>query len=98
MSAIEDVVSELESIGAIGDTVVLLKQPLKTVDEDRAEEPPKAPKPVDAALRAKLEALSIEADEKLAAVIEAVQDLRGVFQRLNEATTGDPDAAISEEA
>lgn len=95
MSAIEDVVNELEAIGAIGDRVVVLKQPLKVVEEE--EPAPPAPR-TDEVLRAKLEALSIEADEKLAAVIEAVQDLRGVFQRLNEATTGAPDAEISEEA
>ena len=50
------------------------------------------------ALRERLAALSLKADEKLAAVIDAVQDLRGVFQELHEATQGDDDAEISEEA
>lgn len=106
MSTIEEMERELEGIGAIGDKVVMLKQ--KAVAEEAAEaveEPEEteevaeteAPK-TEAILRERIAALSAKADEKLAAVIEAVQDLRGVFQELHEATQGDHDAEISEEA
>lgn len=106
MSTIEEMVSELEGIGAIGDKVVMLKQPLKAGPEVAEESAPEETEPVaapeqppaDTALRERLATLSIKADEKLAAVIDAVQDLRSVFQELHEATQGDADAEISEEA
>ena len=100
MGTIDDVVSELESIGAIGGKVVMLKQPPV---EEAVEKPPQVEEEEaflskDEAFRVRLADLSLKADEKLAAVIEAVQDLRGVFQELHEATQGEPDAEISEEA
>lgn len=107
MSTIEEMVSELEGIGAIGDKVVMLKQPKAVPElaegsapEETEPEPvaePEMPK-TEAVLRERLAALSLKADEKLSAVIDAVQELRGVFQELHEATQGDADAEISEEA
>jgi hypothetical protein len=103
MSTIEEMERELEGIGAIGDKVVMLKQ-AKTapVEEEAPEEPEVAAEPkmlkTEAVLRERLAALSLKADEKLSAVIDAVQELRGVFQELHEASQGDHDAEISEEA
>lgn len=116
MSVVEDMVSELESIGAIGNKVTVLKPKLvREVPEESeeadyepppmAEEAPEEPEEADlseaeireAQLREKLSALAQKADEKLAKVIEAVQDLRGVFQELNEATTGERHEEIPEE-
>jgi hypothetical protein len=106
MSTIEEMVSELEGIGAIGNKVVMLKQPSKAGPEVAEESASEETKPVaepetpktEALLRERLATLSQKADEKLAAVIDAVQDLRSVFQELHEATQGDADAEISEEA
>jgi hypothetical protein len=105
MSTIEEMVSELEGIGAIGNKVVMLKAAPKAAPEGAEVVPEETetgvepePPAMDTVLRERLAALSLKADEKLAAVIDAVQDLRGVFQELHEATQGDVDAEISEEA
>ena len=99
MSTIEEMERELEGIGAIGDKVVLLKQAKAASAEEEAPEEtevvaePEMPK-TEAVLRERIAALSLKADEKLSAVIDAVQELRGVFQELHEATQGDHDAEI----
>lgn len=130
MNIIEDMMSELEDIGVIGNKVKLKAVPPLEVDTEETEstieesdDPAEVeadaaladaeeseegadeevsevegPQETDAQLRARLVTLSEKADQKLAAVIEAVSDLRSVFQELNEAARGEPHEAISEEA
>lgn len=113
MSQVENVMSELESIGVIGDGKVLLFKPaskpalaeappLEEPATEEASEP--AEEPVEPAeepgpSHAEIAALSRRAIKKLEAVIEAVQDLQTVFQELHEATSqGEPHEEIQEEA
>lgn len=97
-SNVENVISELESVGAIGRKVVPFKPraiptdatPDHVVAEERAQL---------AEQRAHLAEVAEIALKKLEAVIEAVQDLQTTFQELHEATReGEDHAEVHEEA
>jgi len=97
MSATEDVLNELESIGAIGDKVVQLRAPRAA-----AEAPPEPETSEDSPeemQRERISILSLRAATKLASLAEAVQDLQKVFQELHEATReGESHEELQEEA
>lgn len=100
MSQTENVLSELESIGVIGDGKVVLFKPAAKPGLAEAP-PPSEPESEEepSTSREELAALSLKALKKLEAVIEAVQDLQTVFQELHEATSqGEPHEEIQEEA
>lgn len=100
MSSIENVMSELESIGVIGDGKVVLLKPAPAPAKPAETPPPAEEAPARPRLsREELSALTGKALQRLEAVIEAVQDLQTVFQELHEAASqGDNDEALQEEA
>lgn len=102
MSQIENVMSELESIGVIGDGKVVLFKPAPKpalAEVPPVVEEPEAEEVAPQLSREEIAAASLKALQKLDAVIEAVQDLQTAFQELHEAATkGEPHEEIQEEA
>lgn len=107
MGKMSEVMDELESIGAVGEKVVLLRlDPPKTEPSVRLVP---APAPAVVAVSPELtervrlvHEVCEESLRKLAIIAEEVQDLRQVFTRMVEATTlepeGEHDAEVHPEA
>lgn len=108
MGRVTDVLSELESIGAVGDKVVLFRpEPLKVL---HLEPPLGASASLEEQLAAQQSRFDAErqqwavlveiAGSKLEALASEVQELRSVMQQMNEATAhrGSSHEAIQEEA
>lgn len=105
MGRMNEVMSELEAIGAVGEKVVLLRlEPPKTESVVRIV-PPQPVAPPDASLVERVRLVHEVCEEslrKLEIVAKEVQNLQQVFMRVVEATAleleGENDAEVHPEA
>jgi hypothetical protein len=99
MDQADDVMRELESLGAVGAKVVLLRPTTKPVVEAEPEPVQEPSREDHTVLQEHLFALSKQALERLDVVATEVEFLRKAFLKLQEATKkGEPHAKVQEEA